>query len=1362
MLFLMIELPPCPLRRATAILGLISFLNIAGLRGELAEPPVADGLALWLDASAQQAARQAASLPPITNQQPTDIALDTRTAGGQAMQPVAERRPQFVTSGPAAYWKFDGKDDFLSLAGPRHLTAELTVFVLAAPKSNPGDFSALFATTEAGKNDFSSGLNFDLGPKTTKDLSVLNVETGGSIGFRDLLVPGFFNAVPRPFGDFHVFTARSRIGKGGIEVFLDGFKGGDRDRLESMIGLDQMIVGARLCSNDAMQPPFAQGFFDGAIAEVLVYHRALSDEERAKVEKALLSKTVALQALASGASGHALTPVKDPPPVQILVPGFSVHELPIKTTNLNNVRYRHDGRLVGLGYDGRIHLFTDTDGDGLEDKDELFWDQQTLRGPLGIALTGKDDPRGDGIFVGSKGKVSLILDADRDGRAELEKIIATGWKEIPQNVETVGMAIDPRDGSLLFALGCVNFADPYLIDRATGRSQYDLNDIHGTVQRLSADFLKRETVCTGVRFTCALAFNREGDLFATDQEGGTWLANGNPLDELLHIQQGKHYGFPPRHPKHLPNVRDEPPVAEYGPQHQSTVGLVFNEGVNGGPSFGPATWQGNAIVCGEARGKIWRTILAKTPVGYVSQNHLIACLSLLTVDACVSPQGDLVVACHSGPPDWGTGPAGEGRIFKIRYAGRALPQPVQSWAAAPDEFRIAFDRPLNPSDWATAKEHVKIEAGPYVAAGDRFEVIRPGYQIVRDQLATPRRWINVLGLSLTEDRRTLVLRVPRQTELANYALSLPRPEAWSQPGGIPQHPEIDLLVTLNGVPAVGTAKGGVQTKVVLPHPSLAAARVFTTGSAEHDRFFTSADLPETSVSVTGLLDTANPFLPVTQPGSQRDWDVVSDPVASLPTTVQTVGSAPSGLALDDAPTANLRRLPPTTLVDRGSGLFFKVDDAPTPIAASRAFVPWVSGERANSASASAKARDDVRGNWLRGREVFSSKAGCATCHTIRGEGAALGPDLSNLIHRDRDSVLTDILQPSATINPDQTATLITLTDGTTLSGIVRSSNEQELVVALPATPNMVLARAQVASTEPMRNSLMPEGIGEQLTAAELEDLLTYLLLNPLDIAPVIRTDPPPPPARRSAEIAQVLEGVTSPPSDPQPPLRILLCGGPKDHGPDEHDYPLWLDRWARLLSLGHGVVVQTADGFPTAGQLAGADVAVFYNANPGWDAKAAALMDEFHQRGGGAVYLHYAIEGGKEPETVAERMGLACSFSKFRHGEFDLVFQSPDHPITRGFPTLHFTDETYWALRGDPSRLAILGTAIEENAPQPQLWALQRGKSRIVGCVPGHYTWTFDDPLFRILVFRSICWAANQNDVDRLADLATIGARVAD
>ena len=97
---------------------------------------------------------------------------------------------------------------------------------------------------------------------------------------------------------------------------------------------------------------------------------------------------------------------------------------------------------------------------------------------------------------------------------------------------------------------------------------------------MSPDFKTREVVATGIRFPVGLRFNRHGDLFCTDQEGATWVPNGNPLDELLHIRLGtkpRHYGFPPRHPKHLPGVIDEPSTFDYGPQHQSTCGFFFNE-----------------------------------------------------------------------------------------------------------------------------------------------------------------------------------------------------------------------------------------------------------------------------------------------------------------------------------------------------------------------------------------------------------------------------------------------------------------------------------------------------------------------------------------------------------------------------------------------------------------------------------------------------------------------------------------------------------------------------------------------------------------------------------------------------------------
>src|SRR5262249_32438538 len=197
--------------------------------------------------------------------------------------------------------------------------------------------------------------------------------------------------------------------------------------------------------------------------------------------------------------------------------------------------------------------------------------------------------------------------------------------------------------------------------------------------------------------------------------------NAPPFDDLRRAKRARHYGSPPRPPKPLPDVIDEPSVFDYGPQHQSTCGLNFNEPVHGGPVFGPAWWRSDAFVAGYSRGKLYRTKLVKTEAGYVAQNQLLACLNMLAVDACVSPRGDLVVPVHRGGPDGGSGPSGKGKLYKITWADRDLAQPVLAWPQGPREVRVAFDRPLRPDQLLGLSGKTSIEHGRYVSAGDRFE-----------------------------------------------------------------------------------------------------------------------------------------------------------------------------------------------------------------------------------------------------------------------------------------------------------------------------------------------------------------------------------------------------------------------------------------------------------------------------------------------------------------------------------------------------------------------------------------------------------------------------------------------------------------
>ena len=73
-------------------------------------------------------------------------------------------------------------------------------------------------------------------------------------------------------------------------------------------------------------------------------------------------------------------------PVQMLVPGFTVRELPLPLNNVNNLVYAPDGRLFALCYDGNVVQLKDTDGDGLEDTATHFFNNTNNEIPASIGM----------------------------------------------------------------------------------------------------------------------------------------------------------------------------------------------------------------------------------------------------------------------------------------------------------------------------------------------------------------------------------------------------------------------------------------------------------------------------------------------------------------------------------------------------------------------------------------------------------------------------------------------------------------------------------------------------------------------------------------------------------------------------------------------------------------------------------------------------------------------------------------------------------------------------------------------------------------------------------------------------------------
>jgi putative heme-binding domain-containing protein len=128
-----------------------------------------------------------------------------------------------------------------------------------------------------------------------------------------------------------------------------------------------------------------------------------------------------------------------------------------------------------------------------------------------------------------------------------------------------------------------------------------------------------------------------------------------------------------------------------------------------------------------------------------------------------------------------------------------------------------------------------------------------------------------------------------------------------------------------------------------------------------------------------------------------------------------------------------------------------------------------------------------------GRAVF--KKLCAQCHTIYGEGEALGPDLTSNGRGSFDQLLASVFDPSLVIGQSyQTATVVT-ENGRNLTGLVTEDNDRRVVLALPGGGKEVVPRNNVKYTRTSKLSMMPEGIESILDRKDLADLFAFLALD---------------------------------------------------------------------------------------------------------------------------------------------------------------------------------------------------------------------------------------------------------------------------
>jgi putative heme-binding domain-containing protein len=138
-------------------------------------------------------------------------------------------------------------------------------------------------------------------------------------------------------------------------------------------------------------------------------------------------------------------------------------------------------------------------------------------------------------------------------------------------------------------------------------------------------------------------------------------------------------------------------------------------------------------------------------------------------------------------------------------------------------------------------------------------------------------------------------------------------------------------------------------------------------------------------------------------------------------------------------------------------------------------------------------RDVLRhntGDALRGQAVFTKT--CAQCHTIYGQGGAVGPDLTGVGRENVDAILTNLLDPNLVIGAPYFVHVAKMKDGTVVSGVLIEDTPQRIVLK-DQTKTYPLQRKDIARLVQQNISMMPEGLEKTMNDQEFADLVSFLL-----------------------------------------------------------------------------------------------------------------------------------------------------------------------------------------------------------------------------------------------------------------------------
>lgn len=136
----------------------------------------------------------------------------------------------------------------------------------------------------------------------------------------------------------------------------------------------------------------------------------------------------------------------------------------------------------------------------------------------------------------------------------------------------------------------------------------------------------------------------------------------------------------------------------------------------------------------------------------------------------------------------------------------------------------------------------------------------------------------------------------------------------------------------------------------------------------------------------------------------------------------------------------------------------------------------------------------MKGDVANGAKVFRrQETNCIGCHQVNGEGADVGPALSEIGTKlAREALYESILDPSSGISFGYEAWQLELKNGDEIFGLITSDGADEITIKSQTGISTKYKKSDIAKRTQLKDSIMPQGLQAAMSTQELVDLIEYL------------------------------------------------------------------------------------------------------------------------------------------------------------------------------------------------------------------------------------------------------------------------------